>query len=811
MTVLKMVLTMNFYGSLMGLVALGVSLLLNKVRAPRSVAMVLWGLVALRLLCPVELTSRFSVMNAVPQTRVTVVSDMQKENTPVPPEQTAENPAASDALTGNPTPLARPQTAPAARPEARPMAEPASSSTVLTVVWTVGAWGFALWGVISYVLLRRRLRFAMRMEPDVYEVDTISTPCVVGFLRPQVYLPVDLTQEQVIHTMTHERCHIRRGDHLWKLASYMVLTVHWFNPLVWVFYFRFQQDMEMACDERVMKLLGERARADYSQSLLALAKKQRAVTPTPVAFSENTTKARITGVLRHKKPLTTVTALVLAMGVVLAGCVAAGPAKDAPSEETTVPTEPVEITEPETLECLESHPEPVVLDGLVGVHRQEHLLYVEEYNQEANDLFLAVPEILLDSEDAKACNQALWNICDPVLDENMRYAREKGFISNRDINYDAWVYENTLTVCAWISTEYEYTDYYVYTLDLDTGKLLSNAETAPLAGLGEDWEDTLRNAVQRRFELRAGLVAQDEPYNAQLENTLSQENLSAAVIYPGADGTPMAAIRFYNLAGGAYSNELLNLREIFQQKEVDAAAALEELFHRGNGLEIKLNYYEDGQYYDGMRYAADDMTGRLCNDLSQYTWVAGSVDDTDCSSIEFTIPNSWENITFYDLGNGVLSINGVGESGVFVAETDGAGPSLFQILRGCYDNAEVGQLNTVTFSAENAQAAAERFAEEIYKEHLLGLTHGSLYAITDYDVVQWGTLQERDDGNAIVISLEYAIIPEDWNSSGIWAGNTRAGADEWEGWALVGREIGLEKSGSMWHCYSIGTGGVQLP
>lgn len=812
MTILKTVLTMSFYGSLMGLVALGVSLLLNKVRAPRAVALVLWALVALRLVCPVELTSRFSVMNAVPRTPA--VSHVQ--TTPVskvhtPPAQ--NTPISQGTQTAN---GAAPQT-PASTPV--PVESPVSLEAILGVVWAAGVCGFVLWGVVSYVLLRRRLRFAMRLEPDVYEVDTISTPCVAGFRKPRVYLPVGLTPEQQLYTVTHERGHIRHGDHLWKLLSYLVLSLHWFNPLVWVFYFRFQQDMEMACDQRVLKILGPDIRADYSQSLLALAKKQRAVVPSPIAFSENTTKARITGILRYKKPLAVVTALVLAAGIVLAGCMAAGPVEV--TDETTQPTEPAETAQPtasgndpmDTTVLREPPYDALTIDGLVAIHQQEYYRYTQHGSPDQVECFLATPELLLDSDDARDCNREMWEAAAPVLEQAAKAAETHGVFTNCETNYDAWVYENTLTVCMWISRDCEDIDYFVYTFDLDTGRRLTNEEAARVAGLGEDWFNTLHSAVQARFEQRAGLIARDEFYYGELDKTLSQENLSQAVIYPSADGTPMAMYRIYNLAGSASSYELLDLYGALRGHEVDITATLEELFGKKNAVTMELSHCENGWFSNGK---AIEVTDPACirewiYQLSQYTWVAGGADYTACSFIRISVPDSWESITFYDLGDGVLYLYGLSEGGVLVPRSDGEAHNVFDTLREYYDNAELSEVYNICFSAEDAQEAAGYFAETVYRDHLLGLTRGSGYAITDYRVVQWDTINTGDDGNAIVIHLEYATVPADWNSPLIWTGNTRTGTGEWEGWAIATREIGLQKTDSSWHCYSMGTGGVQLP
>lgn len=356
--IVESVLTMSLYGSLVGLVALLLSRTLNHIRAPKGAALVLWALAALRLMCPLDLSSSLSVFNVAPQVQAQQLGsgyagdyETALQGTPEYERAVAAGaPVRVVATSAGQRQTAYYYEAPSgAMAPARTLRQ--TAAPVLTAVWAVGAGCFLIWGVVSYGLLRRRLRFAMRVSDEIYEVDTIPSPCVAGFAKPKVYLPVGLTELQQRHTIAHERCHIQHRDHIWKLLSYLVLAVHWFNPLVWVFYRRFQQDLEMACDERVLQVLGTGARADYSESLLTLAKKQRAVVPSPIAFSENTTRERITKILRYKKPLAAVTAVVLMMSIALAGILATGPVKAAEPADPAVPeTEPVYSTAPESTE-----------------------------------------------------------------------------------------------------------------------------------------------------------------------------------------------------------------------------------------------------------------------------------------------------------------------------------------------------------------------------------------------------------------------------------------------------------------------------
>lgn len=342
---LKILPTMSFYGSLVGLVALALSLIAKHIRVSRGVVLLFWALAGLRLLGPMELTSDFSVWQrtALEQSVPAAIISEPVVNHPEGTHTQVQTPEAK---------VQPSQAVKVAQPQGQlsPKASSVSLSTVLIAVWAFGAGLLLTWGIMSYWLFRRRLRFAMRLGSGVYEVDTISTPCVAGILRPRVYLPVGLTDLQRQYIIAHERAHIRGGDHIWKLLSYLVLSVHWFNPLVWLEYFRFQQDLEMACDERALKGLGLGARADYSETLLVLAKRRRVIALNPVAFSEHPVKERIMGVLRHKKPLISASILAIAASIILTACLAASPAKEAAPGEATSPTEttvaPTELTRP---------------------------------------------------------------------------------------------------------------------------------------------------------------------------------------------------------------------------------------------------------------------------------------------------------------------------------------------------------------------------------------------------------------------------------------------------------------------------------
>jgi beta-lactamase regulating signal transducer with metallopeptidase domain len=171
-----------------------------------------------------------------------------------------------------------------------------------------------IYSVISLLKLKRKLTGAVWLRCNIYLADSHLTPFVIDVIRPRIYLPSALSERERDYIILHERTHIRRLDHIVKLAAFLALSIHWFNPLVWVAFMCCMKDMEMSCDEAVMKKMGDGIGADYSASLLSLATGRKILAGAPLAFGEGNTKSRIKNVLHYKKPTFWIVA-----GSVLAG------------------------------------------------------------------------------------------------------------------------------------------------------------------------------------------------------------------------------------------------------------------------------------------------------------------------------------------------------------------------------------------------------------------------------------------------------------------------------------------------------------
>lgn len=320
---LPIILNMSLTASAVILFVLVMRLILRK--APRILSYVLWLVVLFRLLCPVSLTADFSLLRVVDPPLETViqhtstVSYVPRDVVHTPnPKVELPVPGMGEAITET---LPQGEEQMVADPLEAPMA-------IATLVWLAGICALAIYSAVSLIRLHRRLVGAVPLEKRVYLADHIDTPFVLGLIRPNIYLPSALPERERDYILLHERHHIRRLDHVVKLLAFLALCIHWFNPLVWLSFTLLGKDMEMSCDEAVMKKLGEHVRSDYSASLLSLATGRRIIAGAPLAFGEGDTRERVKNVLAWKRPrLWAVLAGAAVCAAVIAAC-AMNPAAD---------------------------------------------------------------------------------------------------------------------------------------------------------------------------------------------------------------------------------------------------------------------------------------------------------------------------------------------------------------------------------------------------------------------------------------------------------------------------------------------------
>ncbi len=281
-------------------------------RAPKWVSILLWGIAAVRLICPFLLESTLSLIPSAETIPPSVLSSTAPViHMGIPMVNSAVNPIVRDSLAPTPGDSADPLQI---------------LIPIFSALWLAGIAVMLMYAVISVLRLRKRLETAVLLRENILQSEFIPAPFVLGFFRPRIYLPFGLELSAMAHVIAHETAHIQRKDHWWKLLGYLLLSLHWFNPLVWLAYSLLCRDIELACDERVIRGLNNEDRAEYSRALLSCSISRRSIAACPLAFGEVGAKARVKSVLRYKKPAILVTVLALAVCTVTAVCFLTNPA-----------------------------------------------------------------------------------------------------------------------------------------------------------------------------------------------------------------------------------------------------------------------------------------------------------------------------------------------------------------------------------------------------------------------------------------------------------------------------------------------------
>ena len=257
-------------------------------KAPKWINVLLWGIVAIRLICPFSFESALSLIPSAETFPEKVISgpsfDVQTGITPV---DNRINDYLGDRYFEGVT---------------VPANNGNNIMTILTIVWTIGILLLGAYTVISYWRLRRKVDTAVRYKDNIFQSENVKSPFVLGIIKPRIYLPFNMNGQDLEHVVAHEQAHIHRKDHWWKPFGFLLLTIHWFNPLVWLAYVLLCRDIELACDERVIKELGNEQRADYTQALVACSVNRRMIAACPLAFGEVGVKDRVKSVMNYKKP-----------------------------------------------------------------------------------------------------------------------------------------------------------------------------------------------------------------------------------------------------------------------------------------------------------------------------------------------------------------------------------------------------------------------------------------------------------------------------------------------------------------------------
>ncbi|GGG65424.1 M56 family metallopeptidase [Paenibacillus radicis (ex Gao et al. 2016)] len=301
-------------------------------RAPKKYSYLLWAVVLFRLVCPVSFSSELSIFNMNPFDMTAAQKNSNVSLSYVPADVGyMESPKVTVGIPTVNTFVS----------DRLPAALPATSVNPLqvwieigTILWCLGVAAMLIYSLVAFLRLKRRIAAAVRLDGHIYESDRISSPFVLGLIRPRVYIPFGLGEQERSYVLQHEEYHLTRKDHLIKPVMFLILVLHWFNPLVWLAFVLMSKDMEMSCDEKVLSRIGADHRKAYCTSLLSFAANRRFPLAGPLAFGETNVRERVLHILNFKEPKKWVIALSsLACIAVIAAC-SANPTVNKGPEET---------------------------------------------------------------------------------------------------------------------------------------------------------------------------------------------------------------------------------------------------------------------------------------------------------------------------------------------------------------------------------------------------------------------------------------------------------------------------------------------
>ena len=298
-------------------------------KAPKWIAVLLWGIVALRLVVPFSFESALSL---IPSAETFNAHNIQYEtpaiSSGIPAVNNAVNPVLGETFAPNSVGSINPLYI---------------WTLVVSAIWLVGIAAMLLYAVISYVRVRQSVAERVPYEGNIFLCDYVKSPFILGLVRPKIYLPSSMDEAAMGPVIAHEKAHLARRDHWWKPLGFLILTVHWFNPLCWIAYVLLCRDIELACDEKVIRQMDLDEKKQYSIALLECSTQRRLVTICPLAFGEVGVKERVKNVLNYKKPAFWVIVVAVVACAVVTVCFATNPKQDLPQEQRTVRAQITEI------------------------------------------------------------------------------------------------------------------------------------------------------------------------------------------------------------------------------------------------------------------------------------------------------------------------------------------------------------------------------------------------------------------------------------------------------------------------------------
>lgn len=302
-------LNMNIAASWLVFVIILLRLLLKK--APKWIMVVLWGFVAFRLIFPFSLESVFSMIpsaETIPQN--ILISEKPTINSGFDVVNQAVNQMIADTLTPN------------AGDSVNPMQ---ILIFIASVIWIIGIIAMCIYMIISYIRIRKKVEEAVPLTDDIWVCDHISTPFILGIFRHCIYIPSSMKKSDMEFVIYHEKAHLKRKDYIWKPLGFLLLSIYWFNPILWLAYILLCKDIELACDEKVIQQFGVEIKKPYSNALINCSVPRKMISACPLAFGETGVKERVKGVLHYKKPTFRVILMAIIVCIITALCLLTNP------------------------------------------------------------------------------------------------------------------------------------------------------------------------------------------------------------------------------------------------------------------------------------------------------------------------------------------------------------------------------------------------------------------------------------------------------------------------------------------------------
>ena len=351
------ILNMSISASWIILVVLVLRLLLKK--APKWINVLLWGIVAVRLICPFTIESAMSLMPSVDILPPALIDTLQNttnttqditntSQTTIGTSQDITDPLQNNLgtptvdethpqINNSHTPVIQEATATSAKDESINYIQLFTS--IFSKLWIIGVALMLTYSIISYIRIKKKINTAVLLRNNIYQSEAVVSPFVLGIIQPKIYLPFNVSEQNITPIIAHEQAHIKRKDYLWKPIGFLLLTLHWFNPLVWLGYILLCRDIELACDEKAIKEMTIAQRADYSQALLTCSVNRHMITACPIAFGEVNVKNRIKNVLNYKKPTFWIILVAIISSIIIAACFLTNPVNSKDSTNDNITTD----------------------------------------------------------------------------------------------------------------------------------------------------------------------------------------------------------------------------------------------------------------------------------------------------------------------------------------------------------------------------------------------------------------------------------------------------------------------------------------